>query len=56
MNLSKRMKAKSKVSVGEETTIQEVKEERMNTLVLGVGNPILTDDGIGIKIEQRHKQ
>jgi len=56
LNLSKRMKAKSKVSVGEETTIQEVKEERMNTLVLGVGNPILTDDGIGIKIAQRLKE
>ena len=34
----------------------EVKEERMKTLVLGVGNPILTDDGIGIKIAQRLKQ
>ena len=28
----------------------------MKTLVLGVGNPILTDDGIGIKIAQRLKK
>ena len=28
----------------------------MNTLILGVGNPILTDDGIGIKIARRLKQ
>ncbi len=27
----------------------------MNTLVLGIGNPILTDDGIGIRIAQRLK-
>ena len=25
----------------------------MNTLILGVGNPILTDDGVGIKIAQK---
>jgi hydrogenase maturation protease len=31
-------------------------KERMNTLVLGVGNPILTDDGIGIRIAQRLKE
>jgi len=42
--------------MGEETAIQEAKEERMSTLVLGVGNPILTDDGIGIKIARRLKQ
>ena len=28
----------------------------MNTLILGIGNPILTDDGIGIKIAQRLKE
>ena len=28
----------------------------MNTLILGVGNPILTDDGIGIKIAQKIKR
>ena len=28
----------------------------MNTLILGVGNPILTDDRIGIKIAQKLKQ
>jgi len=28
----------------------------VNTLVLGVGNPILTDDGIGIRIAQRLKE
>jgi len=28
----------------------------VNTLVLGVGNPILTDDGIGIKIAQKLKE
>lgn len=27
----------------------------MNTLILGIGNPILTDDGIGIKIAQKVK-
>jgi len=42
--------------MGEETAIPEAKGERMNTLVLGVGNPILTDDGIGIKIARRLKQ
>ena len=25
----------------------------MNTLILGIGNPILTDDGVGIKIAQK---
>lgn len=38
-----------------ETAIPGVEGERMDTLVLGVGNPILTDDGIGIKIAQRLK-
>ncbi len=28
----------------------------MNTLILGIGNPILTDDGVGIKIAQRLKE
>ena len=28
----------------------------MNTLILGIGNPILTDDGVGIKIAQKLKQ
>ena len=42
--------------MGTETAIQEVKEERMNTLILGVGNLILTDDGIGIKIAQRLRE
>ena len=28
----------------------------MKTLVLGLGNPILTDDGIGIKIAQKIKE
>jgi hydrogenase maturation protease len=28
----------------------------MNTLILGIGNPILTDDGIGIKIAQKLKE
>jgi len=28
----------------------------MSTLVLGVGNPILADDGIGIKVAQRLKK
>ncbi len=28
----------------------------MNTLVLGIGNPILTDDGVGIKIAQKLKE
>jgi len=28
----------------------------MNTLILGVGNPILTDDGVGIKIAQKLKE
>ena len=28
----------------------------MKTLILGVGNPILTDDGVGIKIAQRLKE
>ena len=27
----------------------------MNTLILGIGNPILTDDGVGIKIAQKLK-
>ena len=27
-----------------------------NTLILGVGNPILTDDGVGIKIAQKIKE
>ncbi len=28
----------------------------MKTLILGVGNPILTDDGVGIKIARRLKE
>ena len=28
----------------------------MNTLVLGIGNPILTDDGVGIKVAQKLKE
>lgn len=28
----------------------------MNTLILGIGNPILTDDGVGIKIAQWLKE
>jgi len=28
----------------------------MNTLILGIGNSILTDDGVGIKIAQRLKE
>ena len=28
----------------------------MNTLILGIGNPILTDDGVGIKIAQNIKK
>ena len=28
----------------------------MNTLILGIGNPILTDDGIGIKITRKIKE
>ncbi len=29
------------------------REQNMNTLVLGIGNPILSDDAVGIKIAQR---
>ena len=28
----------------------------MNTFILGIGNPILTDDGVGIKIAQKLKE
>jgi len=28
----------------------------MNTLILGIGNPILTDDGVGIKIARKLKE
>ena len=28
----------------------------MNTLILGIGNPILTDDGVGIRIAQKIKE
>lgn len=28
----------------------------MNMLILGIGNPILTDDGVGIKITQKLKE
>ena len=28
----------------------------MNTLILGIGNPILSDDGVGIKIAQHMKE
>jgi len=31
-------------------------DKRMKTLVLGVGNPILSDDGIGLKVAQRLKE
>ena len=30
--------------------------KRMNTLILGMGNPILTDDGVGIRIAQKLKE
>jgi hydrogenase maturation protease len=39
-----------------DSAIPGIGGERMKTLVLGVGNPILTDDGIGIKIAQRLKE
>ena len=42
--------------MGKETAVKGVKEDKMSTLVLGVGNPILTDDGIGIKIAQKLKE
>jgi hydrogenase maturation protease len=29
---------------------------KMKTLILGIGNPIVTDDGVGIKIAQRIKE
>ena len=32
------------------------KVEGMKTLILGLGNPILTDDGVGIKIAQNIKE
>jgi hydrogenase maturation protease len=32
---------------------REQKRATMNTLVLGLGNPILSDDAVGIKIAQR---
>jgi len=28
----------------------------MNTLILGIGNPILTDDGVGLQIAQKLKE
>ncbi len=28
----------------------------MNTLILGIGNPILTDDGVGLKIARKLKE
>lgn len=28
----------------------------MDTLILGIGNPILTDDGVGIKVAQKLKE
>ena len=28
----------------------------MNTLILGIGNPILTDDGVGIRVAQRIRE
>ncbi len=28
----------------------------MKTVILGLGNPILTDDAVGIKIAQKHKE
>jgi len=42
--------------MGEKTVIQKTRDEKKSTLVLGVGNPILTDDGIGIKIAQKLKE
>lgn len=33
--------------------MSQVREQNMNTLVLGIGNPILSDDAVGIKIAQR---
>ena len=35
---------------------QEGKKQEMNTLILGIGNPILTDDGVGIKIAHKLKE
>lgn len=29
-----------------------MKNEQMKTLVLGLGNPILTDDGVGVKVAE----
>jgi hydrogenase maturation protease len=36
--------------------MEEGKGYKMNTLILGIGNPILTDDGVGIKIAQKLKE
>jgi hydrogenase maturation protease len=33
--------------------MSQVKEQNISTLVLGIGNPILSDDAVGIKIAQR---
>ncbi len=35
---------------------QEGKKQEMNTLIMGIGNPILTDDGVGIKIAHKLKE
>ena len=35
---------------------QEGNKQEMNTLILGIGNPILTDDGVGIKIAHKLKE
>jgi hydrogenase maturation protease len=29
---------------------RESREEKLNTIILGIGNPILRDDGVGIKV------
>jgi len=36
--------------------LERIKAERMKTLILGLGNPILTDDAVGIRIAQELKQ
>lgn len=33
--------------------MSKVREQNVSTLVLGIGNPILSDDAVGIKIAQR---
>jgi len=36
--------------------LSEDREQEMGTLILGIGNPILTDDGVGIEIAHRLKE